>query len=420
MHAQKSKKTFLLAFLLLFSVVLPTAHFALADDGDSVTELSKDAKDAIDDREDELDKIEAQIKAYKKIISLKTKEGAGLSDQIEGLQAQADKLKLEMGKNQNRISDLEGDISGLTARVQEKSVLIEQQKKLLIEFTRAYYDTYSSDVTPLLLTAEESAHYFQGTSWNNDVSAKISDMLSSIKSLRESLAAEQTSLEDKRQEATDLQAQLDSRSEYLDYTQSSKESLLAKTQTDLQKYGTEVDSLQAAKEALEEEIENIEEGKIGQISGLPKGNGQLAYPLKSFTVTQKYGKATCKNCGYSFHNGIDFAAPTGTKVMAAADGKVVGTGNMGDDAYGRWVAIEHTGDAEGLVTLYGHLSSVSVSNGKKVDQGDQIGKVGSTGNSTGPHLHFTVFSANTYGISKFSSGKNGPTGGHVNPAKYLR
>lgn len=87
-----------------------------------------------------------------------------------------------------------------------------------------------------------------------------------------------------------------------------------------------------------------------------------------------------------FHNGIDIASPYGTYIGASRDGRVVSTGWMG--AYGKAVIIEHD---NGYKTLYGHMSSILARPGQQVKAGKLIGRVGSTGLSTGPHLHFTLW-----------------------------
>jgi murein DD-endopeptidase MepM/ murein hydrolase activator NlpD len=85
------------------------------------------------------------------------------------------------------------------------------------------------------------------------------------------------------------------------------------------------------------------------------------------------------------HEGIDLGAPEGTPIHAAASGTVIYAGWMG--GYGNLTVIDHGG---GIATAYGHQSSIAVATGQQVTQGEVIGYVGSTGHSTGPHLHFEV------------------------------
>ncbi len=109
------------------------------------------------------------------------------------------------------------------------------------------------------------------------------------------------------------------------------------------------------------------------------GSGEMAWPVQG-TITSKFGMRWGR-----LHAGVDIGAPTGTQILAADTGMVAFAGWNG--GYGNFVKIDHGG---GKQTWYGHMSKISVSVGQSVNKGDVIGTVGSTGNSTGPHLHFEV------------------------------
>jgi murein DD-endopeptidase MepM/ murein hydrolase activator NlpD len=106
--------------------------------------------------------------------------------------------------------------------------------------------------------------------------------------------------------------------------------------------------------------------------------------------------------------------------MAADSGTVVATGDQDKycyrGAYGRFIVIQH---ANGLTTLYAHLSKIAVSKGDTVSRGQTIGYVGSTGYATGPHLHFTVFSSPTFSMGGSKTCGPMPHGGDLNPLNYL-
>ncbi len=113
----------------------------------------------------------------------------------------------------------------------------------------------------------------------------------------------------------------------------------------------------------------------------------LATPIDGARTSSGYGVRRHPILGYEkMHTGIDFAAPTGTPILAAGDGVIVDAKWWG--GYGRWVRIQHTG---GWDTGYAHMSRITVKPGQRVTQGQVIGYVGSTGRSTGPHLHFEVW-----------------------------
>jgi murein DD-endopeptidase MepM/ murein hydrolase activator NlpD len=112
----------------------------------------------------------------------------------------------------------------------------------------------------------------------------------------------------------------------------------------------------------------------------------IVNPAPGKSISSKFGRRKDPIIGRSaFHGGIDFRAPTGTRINAAADGKVVKAGRNG--GYGNLVEIKH---ANGLTTRYAHLSRVYVKVGQKVVAGQKVGAAGSTGRSTGPHLHYEV------------------------------
>ena len=114
--------------------------------------------------------------------------------------------------------------------------------------------------------------------------------------------------------------------------------------------------------------------------------GKYVWPCPSYSrISSGYGNRTCPFHGKEFHDGVDLAAASGAPILAFGPGTVTKSGWYG--GYGNCVMIDHGG---GIVTLYGHNSSIKVSVGQRVSRGQTIALIGSTGNSTGPHCHFEV------------------------------
>ena len=111
----------------------------------------------------------------------------------------------------------------------------------------------------------------------------------------------------------------------------------------------------------------------------------LLAPLQNLLVTSQFGPRILAGIDSTFHPGVDYAAPLGTAVMAAAAGTVIFAGQQ--TGYGNVVIVDHGG---GVVSKYGHLSAFDVQAGQTVAAGEQIAESGATGNATGPHLHFEV------------------------------
>ncbi len=110
-------------------------------------------------------------------------------------------------------------------------------------------------------------------------------------------------------------------------------------------------------------------------------------PLKGYAVNSAYGlRRLAGEAAARHHKGVDIAAPHGTSVFVASEGEVVLTG-YDRGGYGRYIEVRHP---NGMSTLYAHLSRIDVARGDRLGEGERIGLVGSTGRSTGPHLHFEV------------------------------
>jgi murein DD-endopeptidase MepM/ murein hydrolase activator NlpD len=217
-----------------------------------------------------------------------------------------------------------------------------------------------------------------------------------VESIQTGLLADETSLRNARAAADQQQLALSALA-------TQRANLLAVAQSEKRNVAVQVGELEdtsaAAEAALEELVRakqqeederRAQERRAAQLAGEtlppePGAPGQLLWPL-SGPITSPFGMRMHPVYGRPIlHAGIDIAAPTGTTIAAAADGRVIVAGTQGD--CGKMVAIDHHG---GLSTIYCHMSQIFVGVGQDVQRGQAIGAVGMTGDATGPHVHFQV------------------------------
>ena len=168
--------------------------------------------------------------------------------------------------------------------------------------------------------------------------------------------------------------------------------LLKSIESNVDQYTALYNAAEADENAIQTKINNMADElkkKAATNAGASvKGNGNFIWPTPScHVVTSPFGMRMHPILGvYKMHTGIDIGADYGASILAADGGTVIISG-YDDGGYGNYIVIDH---GNGFTTLYGHMSKREVSEGQSVYQGQEIGLVGSTGNSTGPHLHFEI------------------------------
>lgn len=225
---------------------------------------------------------------------------------------------------------------------------------------------------------------------------------------RENTEIVKADYEDTRSELEELKAQLKEEQEELEKDIEEAIQIILDLENDLENRQAEYDAIMAAEDAanatIDKLVAELEAQRAAEAAaaaaaaggssggGSANASGSFLWPVASYVyVSSRFGLRVHPITGEKkSHTGIDIASNQGTAVYASDGGSVTLAGWNG--GYGNCIMIDH---GNGYVTLYGHLSSISVSVGQTVSQGATIGAVGSTGNSTGPHLHFEVLKNGT-------------------------
>lgn len=380
-------------------------------------------KDIIDDKQNDLKKLEKKEKKYRDIINLKQKEQAIINAQIKKLDAENYKVQQTIKDNEAEIASLSSEIDRIKNEIQQKEKHISLQKAILKQFLREKYQNYSKNTQYFTLLNISNNKNISHKDNIDHATSSVGRFVKIVNDEQQKLKKDQENLESKSKRIQDAKYELEKRNEYLEGSKNYKRVLANQVNVEKGKYQTKLSKVLEEQLAIQQEISSLSTDQIGtfSFSDLPsKSEADFKFPVKKpFIKTQGYGKTSfSSHYKGGVHNGIDFVAQGSKSIIAPASGKIKAVGNMGRYGYGNWVAIDH---GNGIVTLYGHLSSVKVSRGEKIKQGETIGKMGSTGFSTGPHLHFSVFAKTTFAVVESSkvSGVYIPTGATVNPEMYL-
>lgn len=351
----------------------------------------------------------AAAAAARKKAAAEQKKANELLTETEKLQAQItnigkelEKLGADIGTATQRRARLDSQVALLDSEITAKEALISQLKfdydrrvESLAARVDAEYRTGDWAYIEMLLGSENLADLIQRTEYvtrliqdDESAAAELDSSRLTLEKANTELARSLETVQAKRAEARaeerglqTLQASRAAKKASEQAVQKQKASMFRETKKNAAR-------LRAMALAEEQEAARIASFLAGASHGSGKYAGTLRWPVPaSHRVTSRFGWRTCPFHGRELHTGIDIGAPSGTRIVAAGSGTVIAAGYT-SGGYGNKTMIDH---GNGVVTLYGHQSRIAVHTGQRVRAGDTIGYVGSTGFSTGPHLHFGVY-----------------------------
>jgi len=333
-----------------------------------------------DNEQEQLNDINKQISQTQSQLSAGKKKEKQLSSQIRQLEIQINATEKEIDKLNGNIKKTEQEISVVKQNLEAAEQDLEKQNDNLQQRLRAMYKNGDVGMVQILLGSDDITDFMS----NMDMVQKIFDYdVEVLKTLQE----QHDKIERQKQELENLQAKLIKEKQQ----QADKQASLQASRGEVASLKAQVANDNAALEAQEDALKKEADRLIAEIRKL-QGNqaytgGTFCWPSASSTrVTSEFGNRLHPILKvYKMHTGIDIGAAAGTDVLAANNGTVIKAG--WNNSYGNVVMIDHGG---GIVTLYAHNSKLLVSTGDVVAKGQTIALVGSTGNSTGPHIHFEV------------------------------
>ena len=371
--------------------------------------------------QNKLDKLSQSIVQHKKELSnAKKKEQAAkaleseLKEKVTVVQSQISVLKGQIAEVQNSIGLKEQEIAVKEQQITEKEAEIADQWGDFKQHMAAMQELRDGGSVAMLSAVNDLYELLTFNEVMQDISIKDTEILDNMKNAKEALESDKLTLESQRSELQSKKADLDAQNSQMRAKQNELNSSVAAAQMSAAEAQQAQKDAQAAIESDEMNYEAVKKQIQKMIAAAAASKPTLSFtgficPLKSYSrISSEYGWRKNPVTGVNkLHAGTDFAAPGGTPIYAAASGYVQVAG-WSSGGYGNYVIIYHgkMSDGNQYSTLYGHMRSVATSAGKYVQQGEIIGYVGSTGNSTGNHLHLEVW-------------KGGSKANAVNPRGYI-
>lgn len=427
-HFKSSVRTIGIGLALLATLYGTTVTFptSIAD---------AQSKDEIQAQIDEINRQRAEIERE---IAQYQRELNTLSGQRQTLQGSIRSLDVSRNRTAAQIRDIEKKIAAANLRlsklgleIQDKEQAIALNQAAISSAVRAIDSADDVTLIEMVLGSDDMTEAWVAVDNLQALSSALRDHTAALNEARTALAEQQEAVVGTRVELSDANADLSSQQRALDINKREKQTLLKQTQSQEAQY----QALVAQKRAEQSRFESVLFQLASQLTNTADpttvaapGKGVLRWPLDSVRITQLFGRTADSGRLYASgtHDGIDLAAAVGTPVRAALGGTIykVNEGSAPNCQYGKWVLIKH---ANGLATLYAHLSSISVSEGSSVSAGSVIGYSGMTGYATGPHLHFTVYQASAVTLRQYTCRSNGavvtipiaPPTAYLDPMVYL-
>lgn len=360
----------------------------------SASEAKKEANEA----KEKADKAKGESEELKQQKEQAETERQTLAAQLDTLLGEIDVIEEKIFNKEEEISLKEDEL--IQARVDENDQYESMKKRI-----KYMYENGNAQFVEILFEAKDLSDFLNKTEYISTISDYDRDMLTKYQKIVKQVEEQEAALQKEQQEMEAMQDELIAKQGSLQTLLASKENEIDGLKEEINANAERVKKLEAAaqaaadaarkkaeaeaaaKEAAARKNAAVSSGASSEI--VVSGNGTFTHPCPGYTrisSTFGYRKAPLRGASTN-HKGTDFAAPTGTPIYAAADGTVTSARYSGNA--GNMIVINH---GNGLQTYYMHCSRIFVSAGTKVSKGQHIGAVGTTGNSTGPHLHFQVMS----------------------------
>lgn len=378
------RKKFPVWFVFIFALFLGTLALtspSFADDLDA--RIAKEQQ--------KLEYIQKKIEQHKKEAASYAKKEKSLLAELEEINQKEEVARQKIKVLELKERKLNERIKELSKKIEEEEALLARAKKALSSRVVSLYKFGSVSQYKLLFSARNVQEAMSMSYLLGRVAKADSELIGEVRERKRSLEESKEELQRQKQDLLTNKKDLESERKKLLQAQSQQKKLISDIRQQKSLHEKATAELAASQRELQEKIKSLiaEKRRRAAVSSsrtaLVAPKGKLLWPVRG-SINDRYGTRVHPVFKTkTVHTGIDIGAAHGTPVKAAARGEVLFTGWL--KGYGQVIILDHGGD---MTTVYAHLSAINVREGQVVNQGAVIGRVGSTGVATGPHLHFEV------------------------------
>jgi murein DD-endopeptidase MepM/ murein hydrolase activator NlpD len=384
--------------ILLATLLLPLLLWAglpLVSSADPQADVDR-LEGQIDEKQGQLDKVKGRARVLTSDISAFTHRINELQSSVNALQGRQDEIQTQLDAKRQELSSTQDELRDVRARLARLRTRLDSARRTLAARLVELYKSDEPDIVSVVLSSDGFAELLENGAYLQRIGEQDGQIITAVREAKLEAASETRRLDElerrqqaianeiyeRRNEVARARIEVESRRDEVDRMRAGKRDLLHGVNAHAGELNEDIESLQAQQDRIERRIQAAQNpSSTASDPGPVRGGGRFVWPV-SGPITSPF----CESRSWeSCHPGIDIGVAEGTPVHAGGSGTVIMAGYNG--GYGNYTCIDHGG---GISTCYAHQSSIQVSVGQQVSQGQVIGLSGNTGFSTGPHMHFEV------------------------------
>ena len=340
------------------------------------------------DLQSQQNQTQAEINAIKKRINEAEQSKTPYLEKKKQLDAQLNEANARLSKLANQVAAIQSDINAKEADIEWLDGEESKSREVFKQRMRSLYEDNKMSYIDILFDSGSISDFFYRLEVIKQLADYDREVIESIIYSKEKIAEAKQQLSEQKIQVEAVKAEAQAAKDQVSALEAENQQVLDAINSDIASAKADQEMKEKEAARIQNEIKKLlEEQKKKNQPQLTYSASGMVWPCPGYkTLTSQFGRRFHPVLKiYRSHNGIDVAAPSGANIVAAAAGVVITSEYS--SSFGNYVVINH---GSGVTTLYAHMSSRGVSVGANVTAGQSIGKVGSTGISTGPHLHFEV------------------------------